>query len=228
MLLHGHVYTAPNRIKGFDTNVSVTPSAAAAFFAHGFRFCVRYVGRQKAKPNDVSAGEAAALLDAGLGLMIVQHVESEDGWTPNPDKGAAYGAEAAKECNHIGVPSGVCVWCDLEGVDLTTPAEDVVGYCNAWHSAVAAEGFVPGLYVGWHAGLNRTQLYRALRFTHYWAAYNLNSDQSPAVRGVQMKQAECKPLDRVAGFDFLFQTDIVRADALGGRPTMVAPENWLE
>ena len=87
---------------------------------------------------------------------------------------------------------------------------------------------MPGLYVGWHAGLNRTQLYRALRFTHYWGAYNLNSDQAPAVRGLQMKQAESKPLDHVPNFDFLFQTDLIRADALGGRATVIAPESWLE
>lgn len=228
MPLHGHVYTAPSRIKGFDTDVNVSASAAAAFFAHGYRFSIRYVGRQKAKPHDLNALEAAGLLDAGLGLMVVQHVESEDGWMPTPGKGTAYGTEAAKECDEVGVPSGVCLWCDLEGVSLETPAEDVISYCNNWHSAVAAAGFLPGLYVGWHAGLNRTQLYRSLRFTHYWGAYNLNADQAPAVRGLQMKQAEAKPLDRVPGFDFAFQTDVVRADALGGRPTMVAPENWLE
>jgi hypothetical protein len=228
MLLHGHVYTAPSRVKGFDTNVVVTPNAAAAFVAHGYRFCIRYVGRRKASANDLTHDEGASLLEAGLGLMVVQHVESEDGWTPTPDKGGSYGAEAAKECNQIGVPSGVCVWCDLEGVALGTAAEDVVGFCNAWHSAVAAEGFVPRLYVGWHPGLNRTQLYRSLRFTHYWGAYNLNSDQAPAVRGLQMKQAESKPLDHVPSFDFLFQTDLIRADALGGRPTLVAPESWLE
>jgi hypothetical protein len=43
-----------------------------------------------------------------------------------------------------------------------------------------------------------------------------------------MKQAACKPLDRVAGSDFLFQTDSISSDALGGHPTVVAPENWLE
>lgn len=224
----GHVYTAPDGTRGFDTNVIVDPGAADAFFVHGYRFGIRYVPRLVARDNDLNTAEAATLLDAGLGLMIVQHVESEDGWVPSGAKGGRFGATAARECERIGVPAGVCVWLDLEGVAAGTPAEDVIEYCNRWHSAVASTGFVPGLYVGWHAGLNGVQLYHALRFTHYWRAYNLNADVVPAIRGVQMTQAERQPADRVAGVDFLFQTDIVHTDALGGRPTIVAPESWLE
>lgn len=227
-LSNGHVFTAPDGVRGFDANVVITPDAAAAFFAHGYRFCMRYVARRKEGDNDLSPAEAQTLLGTGFGLMIVQHVESEDGWVPTPAKGAAYGAMAASESTRIGIPAGVCVWCDLEGVAVGTPADDVIAYCNRWHSAVASAGFVPALYVGWHAGLTPTQLYRALRFTHYWGAYNLNSDQVPAMRGLQMKQSESRPIDRVPKFDFLFQTDLIRTDALGGRPTVVAPENWLE
>jgi len=194
MSLDGHVFTAADGVKGFDANRVITPDVAEKFFAHGYRFCVRYVRRDPAHDFDLSADEAEGLIESGLGLMPVQHVESEDGWTPNPEKGAAYGAEAAKECDHIGVPSGVCVWCGLEGGDLTTPAE----------------------------------LYRALRFTHYWGAYNLNSDEAPAVRGLQMKQSSPKALDAVAGCAFEFQVDTVRGDALGGHPTLIAREGWPE
>jgi hypothetical protein len=56
----------------------------------------------------------------------------------------------------------------------------------------------------------------------------LNSDQVPAVRGLQMKQSASRPVDRVPDFAFEFQTDLIRTDALGGRPTVVALENWLE
>src|SRR3989441_2765767 len=91
-----------------------------------------------------------------------------------------------------------------------------------WHAAVAGAGYVPGLYVGFHCGLDATQLYRALRFSHYWGAYNLNADEMPIVRGLQMKQSLCKPPDAVPGHTFEFQVDTVRADALGGHPTLVA------
>lgn len=227
-LLDGHVFTAPDGVRGFDANVVITPDAAAAFSAHGYRFCVRYVPRRKANDNDLRPDEAATLIDAGFALMIVQHVEAEDGWVPTSAKGVAYGTTAASECSRIGIPSGVCVWLDLEGVAVGTPTDVVIAYCNQWHSVVASAGYVPALYVGWHAGLNPTQLYRALRFTHYWGAYNLNADQAPAVRGLQMKQSASRPIDRVPDFNFEFQTDLIHTDALGGRPTVVAPENWLE
>jgi hypothetical protein len=83
------------------------------------------------------------------------------------------------------------------------------------------------LYVGYHAGLTPTQLYRSLRFTHYWGAYNLNSDQYPAVRGLQMRQSRrTSNLAVSSGIDF--QVDTIRADALGGHPTLLAPAGWPE
>ena len=160
--------------------------------------------------------------------MVVQYVESEESWRPDADKGSGNGRICAEETARVGVPHGVNVWCDLEGVAAGTPAKEVIEYCNNWHRAVAAEGFVPGLYVGWHCGLTPTQLYKELRFTHYWAAYNLNSDQEPATRGVQMKQGAAKKADRPPGVELDFDTDRVKKDANGGLPTVVAPEDWLE
>jgi hypothetical protein len=227
-VLDGHVYTAPDGVRGFDADETISPQAAAAFHAHGYRFCLRYVGRLKSSAKDLQPKEAASLLAAGLGLMPVQHVASEAAWIPTPAKGRSYGTFAAIEAARIGIPPGVTVWCDLEGVASGTRAIDVVNYCNNWHAAVAAAGFVPGLYVGWHAGLSATRLYEDLRFTHYWAAYNLNADEAPVTRGVQMRQAVRKAGDKVPGIGFLFQTDRVLADALGGRPTLVAPDGWLD
>ncbi len=228
MTLPGHVFTGVRGVRGFDANVRVTPQIAAAFSEHGYRFCVRYVRREAFHEQDLNAAEARVILDAGLAFMAVQHVKSEDSWTPTIASGEANGAVAAKEATAIGIPSGTTVWCDLEGVDTATPAADVAAYCNAWHERVAAAGFVPGLYVGWHSGLTPQQLYRSLRFTHYWAAYNLNSDEYPATRGVQMRQSAARPLDRVPGFSFEFQTDTILGDKLGGLPTLVGPESWLE
>jgi Domain of unknown function (DUF1906) len=227
-MLDGHVYTAPDGARGFDADEKISPRTAAAFYAQGYRFCLRYVGRVKSGAKDLKRSEAQGLLAAGLGLMPVQHVASETQWAPTPGKGRSYGAFAAAEAERIGIPPGVTVWCDLEGVALGTDPNSVVAYCNEWHSAVAKAGFVPGLYVGWQAGLSATRLYRDLRFTHYWAAYNLNADEAPVTRGVQMRQAVRMPKDRVPGVDFLFQTDRVRADALGGRPTLLARDGWLD
>jgi hypothetical protein len=228
MTLPGHVFTGVRGVRGFDADVAITPAIAAAFSEHGYRFCVRYVRRQTFHEQDLTAAEARVILDAGLAFMAVQHVESEDSWAATPEKGLANGAVAAKEAATIGIPPGTTVWCDLEGVATTASANDVIGYCNAWHERVAAAGFVPGLYVGWHCGLTSRQLYQSLRFTHYWAAYNLNADEYPMTRGVQMRQAAARPLDRVTGFSFDFQTDTILGDKLGGLPTLVGPKSWLE
>jgi hypothetical protein len=228
MTLPGHVFTAPDGVRGFDTAESVTPSAAAAFRRDGYKFCVRYVRRDKPHASALSAKEAKYLLAAGIGLMLVQYVESETAWIPGAAKGTTNGGIAGSEAAKLGVPWGVTVWCDLEGVEPGTPTQKVIDYCNHWHAAVSSAGYVPGLYVGYHAGLTPTQLYRSLRFTHYWGAYNLNSDRYPAVRGLQMRQSRRRPRDSVPNSGIDFQVDKISADALGGRPTLLALEGWPE
>ena len=228
MTLPGHVFTAPDGVRGFDTAEKVSAASAAAFRRRGYRFCVRYVRRDKPHASALTAGEARSLLDVGIGLMVVQYVESETSWIPSGAKGTTNGGIAASEVAKLGVPWGVTVWCDLEGVALGTPSEKVIDYCNRWHIAVTSAGYVAGLYVGYRAGLTATQLYRALRFTHYWGAYNLNSDQYPAVRGLQMKQSRHKQSDSVSDSGIDFQVDRISADALGGHPTLLALEGWPE
>jgi hypothetical protein len=228
MTLPGHVFTAPDGVRGFDTAETVSPSAATAFRQRGYRFCVRYVRRDKPHASALSAKEAKYILAAGIGLMLVQYVESESAWTPSAAKGTTNGGVAASEAAKLGVPWGVTVWCDLEGVAPGTPAQKVIDHCNRWHAAVSNAGYVPGLYVGYRAGLSPTQLYRSLRFTHYWGAYNLNTDKYPAVRGLQMRQSRRRQTDSVPNSGNDFQVDKISADALGGRPTLLALDGWPE
>lgn len=228
MTLPGHVFTVPDGVRGVDTAERVSASAAAAFRRRGYRFAVRYVRRDKPHASALSATEARSLLNVGIGLMLVQYVESETSWNPSAAKGTTHGSVAAAEAEKLGVPWGVTVWCDLEGVAPGTPAQRVIDYCNRWHIAVTSAGYVAGLYVGYRCGLTPTQLYRALRFTHYWSAYNLNADQYPAVRGVQMRQLRAGRSDYVSRQSTDFQVDRVNADRLGGRPTLLALEGWPE
>jgi len=176
----------------------------------------------------LNPAEANTLLHSGLGLMLVQYVESDSAWSPTAAKGTANGSVAASEARMLGVPSGVTVWCDLEGVAVGTPPQNVIDYCNRWYAAVDGAGYIPGLYVGYHPGLTPTDLYKRLRFAHYWGAYNLNADQYPAVRGLQMKQSRPQPTDAIPGVHFDFQVDTISADRLGGRPTLLAQEGWPE
>lgn len=226
-MLNGHLYTGSPGLKGFDCNAALARPALDAFVEAGYTFVVRYVRRQQFHAADLSTDEATRILDAGLALMAVQHVESAESWIPSQQKGATYGATAAGEVARLGFPPGAMVWLDLEGVAPGTSPDTVIAYCNQWHAAVAGAGFLPGLYIGWHSGLTKHQLYEGLRFTHYWAAYNLNVDQYPVVRGVQMQQRARKTDDEVVGSGIPdFDVNLVKRDALGGLPVMLAPELW--
>jgi hypothetical protein len=211
---------APKGARGFDCNSVVRTSDAARFAHDGYVFAIRYVPRERAHANDITASEFRALIDAGLGVMLVQHVESETSWMPDDEKARRYGETAAAHAHLVGYPKGATLWLDLEGVSLMATTDVVARYCNRWHDLVAAAGYQPGIYVGWHAGLNADQLYRRLRFTRYWAAYNLNRDQFPASRGVCMRQSTGTP---PAGVPFPIDDNSVTGDAFGGLPMIAAP-----
>ena len=221
-VLPGTVQAAPPGLKGFDANTPLSAGAAQAFRAAGYRFCVRYVGRTAMADHDLTAAEARTLLDAGLALMVVQHVLPPH-WSPSTALGAEYGTNAATFTRQLGVPAGITVWCDLEGVLPGTDTADVIGYCNAWHDAVTAAGYEPGLYVGYEPGLTAEELYGALRFQHYWGAYNLDGDRVPATRGLQLKQHRGTG-GTIAGIGTdSYDDDETMTDALGGRAVWLHP-----
>lgn len=219
----GHL---PTGTRGFDCNFALDSGQARAFYAAGYRFAVRYVGRVQQKPHDASSLELARLLRAGLSVMLVQHVKSAESWDPEgAGLGLVYGRNAADFAADCGYSHGAVVWCDLEGVAKRTLSSTIVAYCNAWYDAVRAAGYEPGVYVGWHAGLSAHDLYYRLRFTRFWAAYNLNRDQYPAVRGVQMRQHAATASDRVSGVALdAIDVNLIGRDALGDSPVlMLAP-----
>jgi hypothetical protein len=214
--LSGSVHAAPSGTKGFDANTPISASAAAAFYAAGYRFCIRYVGRTQMASYDLTTAEAQHILGSGLAMMVVQHVLNP-GWSPTQSLGEEYGANAATFTQQIGFPAGINVWCDLEGVSTSAAASDVAAYCNAWYDQVAAAGYVPGLYVGWEPGLSAQQLYD-LKFQHYWGAYNIDGDSIPSVRGLQMRQHEGSG-GTIAGITTeTYDDDVTSTDALGGTP----------
>ena len=220
------VVQLPDGSRGFDCNSTVGLEDARAFYERGYRFAVRYVRRDQRHDRDLSGAELQALWDAGLAAMPVQHVESERCWYPTALKGCTNGNVAVEECLRLGFPSGITVWCDLEGTAADSRAADIIAYCNEWFQAVRGAGYLPGLYVGWHCGLTPEALYQQLAFQHYWAAFNLNADQFPAVRGVQLRQHAAGPSDTPVGLPYAIDTDTVQRDKLGGLPTAWAPDGW--
>lgn len=219
--LAGRVITAPVGARGFDCIPALTPETARAFKEHKFDYAIRYLRRAQKHTYDLTHEEAEIILAAGLGLMVVQHVASANSWVPTPDKGIDYGTVAVSEAHEIGLPAGTMIWLDLEGVSPGTPKSDIVDYCNNWYEQVKAAGFTPGIYVGWHCGLNSHELYYLLKFEHYWAAYNLNNEEEPDHRGVQMRQHAWKKADAPPGITFQFDSDTIGPDNLGGLPTLL-------
>jgi hypothetical protein len=87
--LSGRIQKAPSGAKGFDTDVALSLALAKKFKDDGYVFCVRYLSRlstdDEVANGDLTRPEAENILNAGLGLMAVQHV-GRTGWIPSPSK----------------------------------------------------------------------------------------------------------------------------------------------
>jgi hypothetical protein len=215
MDLPGKVQSAPPGTLGFDANTTLSLQTAQKFFGQGHRFCLRYISRSTPEPaGDLSVSEATDILNAGLALMPVQHVRKA-GWKPSQSLGEQDRANAALNASAIGFPPGVNVWCDLEGVDKSVVAQDVIDHCNAWFDAVSDSGYVPGLYVGADAILSGQQLFSNLKFQHYWRS---QSNVPNIQRGYQLVQLF--PSMTVDGVDM--DVDVTQDDFRGGQAQWLA------
>ena len=209
--LPGQIVHATPGVQGFDTNTHISAAAATAFRQRGFGFCVRYLSRTSPQAaSDLSHAEAQAILAGGLGLMVVQHV-MRAGWMPDAARGTQYGTVAAVNARAVGLPSGVTVWLDLEGVRGGVDRADVIAYCNAWFAPVAAAGYVPGLYVGANCGLDGDALYWRLQTRHYWRSGSDVPDLPH--RGYQLVQRVNTTPDAVNSI--AIDRDVTYADAFG-------------
>lgn len=215
----------PNGSRGFDCNVILSDQEYQLFKDHAYDFVCRYIPRITLKGYDLTATEVERIMNVGMGLMPVQHVEAENGWIPTITKGQQYGEKAAEYCTAIGIAPETNVFLDLEGVDRSVHYDNIIEYCNYWYDNVAAAGFTPGVYLGWHNGLSARQAYYSLKFEHYWAAYNLNYDEEPLQRGCQMRQKVANVLDYPDGLKGIaVDVNIVKTDKLGGLPIAMFAE----
>lgn len=210
MSLYGSIQSAPANSRGFDTDTVLSSAIAKQFAAQGYTFCVRYLSLgTEQDAGDLSSSEASDILASGLALMVVQHVE-DPGWSPSQSSGQTNGNNAAANADSIGMPPGMNVWCDLEGMAASATAQDVINYCTDWYNAVSAASYVPGLYVGANAVLSGQQLYD-LPFEHYWQS--CSEVPTVAVRGYQMVQTLVQNPVNGIGID----DDMTQTDQLGGQ-----------
>lgn len=183
MPLPGQIEDASSSVPGFDCDAVLSAALAQQFFSQGYRFCLRYLAHAQASLN-LSTQEATDVLNSGLALMPVQHVRAA-GWSPDQALGQQDGQAVALTAQTIGFPAGVNLWCDLEEVSVGTKPQDVIAYCKAWHLAVSAAGYSPGLYVGAGTLLTGQQLFD-LPFQHYWRSSSSVPDLPS--RGYQLIQ----------------------------------------
>ena len=209
MALPGLIEGATSFAPGFDSDTAITAAAAQQFFAVGYKFCVRYLSLGQQRPGDLSTQEALDILNSGLALMPVQHVRPP-GWSPSQDLGRQDGEQAVANAQLVGLPPGVNVWLDLEGVGSGVSAQDVSDHCKAWFEAVTAAEYVPGIYVGASAILTGDQLF-ALPFQHYWRSQSRVPDIP--TRGYQLLQLYPAITLNGIGID----VDILQTDNRGGQ-----------
>lgn len=155
-------------MKGIDTN-ELIDGYTQSLLDEGYEFAIRYIAREGevGVDNDLTISEAEAILNAGLKLMLVQHVESDTSWTPTPEKGTSYGKNAGRLAKELGFPEGVNIFLDLESVSMSVSSSTVIDYCTNWYNEVDSAGFSPGIYVGANPGISQTELSN-LPFTYYW------------------------------------------------------------
>ncbi|MCL2450879.1 MAG: DUF1906 domain-containing protein [Polyangiaceae bacterium] len=198
----------------FDVYPCLTRSQADAFKARGMVGVFRYGPLPKnSTTSDLSREELAMLVDVGLEVGLVQHPRLPKYNELKSHSGVADAITVGRYAVSVGVPAGVHVFLDLEGVRDSSPAE-VAEYCNDWATAIGQIGFRCGLYVGFDAVLNAEQLYALPGFDCYWA------DAGPrkvATRGFAVKQGfGVEAADGLPAYD----PDTMAVDRLGGLPVI--------
>jgi hypothetical protein len=201
-----------------DTDEVVSDAALRLAHAAGVRGIIRYVGfALKPWKGDLTIDERDRILDAGMGLMVVQHVRKAV-WTPSEALGIVDGDAASRHALAAGYLPGATLWNDLEGIQAGA-GDEAIAYANAKHQHVATAGFEPGEYIGDRCRLSSEALYHELLSSLYWRAGSDVPDV--AIRGYCMKQTIPGPTYAGINFDKNEHT----GDRLGGAAHWIAKAN---
>lgn len=203
--------------QGGDSNSPCSFAIAQALHLSGVRFLLRYLSRTTPQhTGDISAAERLGILGAGIAVGYVQHYPG-NGWLPSAARGTAYGHAAVANAKQAGAPNGICLWRDWEGLIETATVADCIADMNAWSVAVAAGGYLSGIYVGFNCVLGSSDLYWRLTCRHYWKS--ASTAPVPEMRGYQMIQSLApSPVP-----DYDWDRDVCVVDALGGTPMWDMP-----
>lgn len=141
-----------------DTDEALDATSCSVLRNAGIRGVVRYA-------SDLTVHEVDTIIGAGLILYFVNHSRNP-GWLPSAIDGKKDANRDLADLLRLGIPKGVHMAFDLEGVGGGSPS-NVIAHVNAHAGGIQAGGYLASLYVGYGALLNSVQLY-ALRSTLYW------------------------------------------------------------
>jgi hypothetical protein len=171
-------------------------------------FVVRYL-------ENLTAGELAGLLAASLRVVLVGE-SRPNGWVPSAGLGGADAVRLVSKLRELMIPSGVSVFCDLEGLGGVT--QDAIEYCNAWSNVMSLDGYTPAAYVGEGVDLSSLQLYQ-LPFRGYW--HSLSNVQPVAGCDYQMLQLYPTAMLYLPRGPFQADLNVVYEDKRGRTPIAV-------
>jgi hypothetical protein len=171
--------------------------------------------------ENITSSELAAILSTGLGVMLVGESRA-NGWIPSSILGSADGLREVTKSRALGIPSGITIGCDLEGIGGTD--QETIDYCKAWCDVVRQAGNVEMAYVGAGVPLTAEQLYQ-LPFHRYW--HSLSEVSNVAGVGYCMTQLFPTLNLGLPTGALAVDLDVVQQDKRGRLPTMVI-ENGVD
>ena len=161
-------------MRGVDTNTKLNAKSAAALKAAGADFVMRYVSLTSLWLNDIDMQERDVILDAGLGLGLVQHCRAANTFRPSATQGVIDGKAAVAWAARAGI-SGTSLndrftlFYDMEGLSHETNVADVQGYDSGWCAQAKDALFMPGGYFGYQLPILLTaQDLWLLHVERYW------------------------------------------------------------
>lgn len=145
-------YVGARGVDSLQFSQGGTQAQAEALKRTGIDFFVGYLGA-------MTPSRLALVLGAGLAFMPVTFAtEYKDG-----------AADEIAQLKALGVPAGVSVWLDLEGLDAwNMPAHQLMALIEAWARDITAAGWMACLYVGAPQPLTGQQLYALKGIVRYW------------------------------------------------------------
>jgi len=143
-----------------DVDEPLSAGACGLMRAWGVRGVWRYL-------SDLTLMEVMTITSSSLILYFVNHSRLP-GWIPSAAEGALDAKRDLTDLARLGVPAGVHVFFDLEGVGGGAGSvANLIAHLDAYASAIKAGGYIPAVYVGDQSLLTSVQLY-ALGFELYW------------------------------------------------------------